>query len=137
VKALIKKIWYLRDHGTVATTNPAVHPQGQPTLVTGLTDHPHPGKILHPVMIKPITNPLKNTAATAQAKRSLFLLREASPTKAKKVGAMAIQAASATVQAKRNLSVLKAGLTAAAQPMARLQAIENPSPLKAARTPAG
>jgi hypothetical protein len=73
-KALNKKIWYLRDQGTVATTNPAVHQTGLQALMTGQKDHPRQEEIPHPAMIDRIsTNQIKNIKVTARAKRNHFL----------------------------------------------------------------
>jgi len=94
-KALTKKLWYLRDQGTVVTTNPADRQTGLQKQVTGRKDHLHQGENPRPVLIKPKTaNHSRNTAPNAPAKKDHFHHRRASPIKAGKAVMTNRQAAS-------------------------------------------
>jgi len=72
VKALNNKLWYLRDQGTVATTNPADRQTGLQRPQAHPKDQ-HPGGGPHRALIKQTsTNQLKNTAANDRAKKNRF-----------------------------------------------------------------
>jgi hypothetical protein len=107
-KALNKKLWYLRDQGTVATTNPADRQTGLQRPMADQKDQLLQEESPHPVLIKPtVKDQQKNTAANARAKKDLFHHPEASPIKAAVTSPQAVLQEGR--QARRNPFHQKAG----------------------------
>jgi hypothetical protein len=119
---LIKKLWYSRNQGTVATTNPADHQPGQTREMTGQKGHPHHGEIPHKVPVSLIKTSQKNIAMKSP-KGAVHHLQAVNLTPVKAMAAL-----KAVLPAAKRKAFLPASLIQAA----RLMVMQGADPHRAA-----